>query len=591
MTKLFRYISILLSVVTASIKYISKGWRRGQLLARTYRVVQLFYAHLYQYQNTLKTAIVSGHINHLDNVYSADALHEMRHIATGLHHLLPGAENYRYSFLIPVDNPNPRHFELLLKCVLNLSAPNKEILLGFNGQQSAEIVALVERFGLAAHIISPKMPFCLLYNKLAELATGNYLLIVDPEGWIRADLLYRYEQTLRLQLDHEKILLYSLEGNLDDEELINEENSCTLFDTLHFPYLFFNFNHACVLVSQKLWQHLQGFREEMEGAALYDFVLRANLCQTHFIKIPTMLTLCRKNLRHRSLTAQHSLQSYVHAKQLDWEVSAGYNAHSVRARPKIAKSRQVHAIIPFKDQRKLTLKAVQSLIKQKDVSTYITAIDNGSQDRSLIQEMENLGVEVLVIDEPFNFSRLNNLAVKRSKIGKECDLLLFMNNDVELESDAALEMCRWIDQPRIGMVGCRLHYPDGLLQCGGIDINKKMPQFHNGWDVLEKTYPFEKLDFQLALRTSGCVNGACLLIKKDLYAEIEGFDEIWYPVAQSDTNISLKIQKKGLLCFYTPFAHGIHHETVTRTINPMEDYENSPWLQSQYFAMCKDDGN
>jgi len=598
MKKIYRYLKTPFSVFSASLSYIWQGFKKGKGLVRIHRATQLLYSHLFQYQLNLKTAIVSGHAYQLTNVFSEETQVRMSELARGLHSLLPEAETYRYSILIPVENPNPRFFSELLRCALNLSAPNKEILIGFNGEQNSEINEIVSNFekkypDLIKRFKIPKSPFCLVFNKLAEESKGNFLLLVDPEGWIRPDLLYRYEQTLRLEPEKDKVFVYALEANMDDEEILTDENSCTLGDQIHVPYFFFNFTHVCPLISKNLWNTLKGFREGANGAHLYDLILRANNCQARFVKIPTLMSARRKNLcesvrKQNAEAAVKSLKSYLQEQGIDWEVAPGYNFHSVRAIPAVSRSYRIHAIIPFKDQKKLTLKAVKSLLSQQNVNVHITAIDNGSKEKALVKEMEKLGVEVIAVDEPFNFSRLNNLALKYSKRGNDSDLLLFMNNDVELENNALFEMCRWIDQPKVGMVGCRLHYPDGLLQCGGIDINKNLPKDYTGWDVFEKNKPFEELDFQLTLRPSDGVNGACLLIKKALYTELGGFDEIWYPIAQSDTNFSLKIQKKGLLNFYTPFACGIHHETATRVINPMEDYENSPWLQGKYFA--KNDG-
>ena len=73
-----------------------------------------------------------------------------------------------------------------------------------------------------------------------------------------------------------------------------------------------------------------------------------------------------------------------------------------------------------------------------------------------------MGVEVIHVDEPFNYSRLNNIAVIKLN-GAMHAITFYLNNDVDLDRNALLEMCRWIEQPGIGMVGCRLNYPNGLL--------------------------------------------------------------------------------------------------------------------------------
>lgn len=224
------------------------------------------------------------------------------------------------------------------------------------------------------------------------------------------------------------------------------------------------------------------------------------------------------------------------------------------------------------------MKAVASILRQKGVITKITAVDNQSSDLSIGDELKKLGVEVLSISEPFNYSRLNNLGVRESQIGKDCELLLLVNNDVELEEGALEEMCRWIKQPHIGMVGCRLHYPNGLLQHGGIELNPKGPTFQMSWLHVEKNLPFEFLGMTRIIRLVDAVTAACVVINRKIYLEVGGLDEVWHPVAYSDTDLAEKLRSKGLYCIYTPYATGVHYESITRTFDNIEDYEASRWL-------------
>ena len=138
------------------------------------------------------------------------------------------------------------------------------------------------------------------------------------------------------------------------------------------------------------------------------------------------------------------------------------------------------------------------------------------------------------MDEPFNYSRLNNLAVRDTRVAAHCDCLLFLNNDVELEPGALSEMLRWIDQPPIGLVGCRLHFPDGRLQHGGVEIGEQRKQSMR-WEHIEKFYPFEQMEETKRLGFFDAVTAACALIKREVFLKIEGFDEIWYPIGYSDT--------------------------------------------------------
>lgn len=586
---------VFFTAITNTIFFLAKGALNGRFCERFKQFLIFFYTAIFQYHKALK----DFEDNSLDSfffntTYNQKALKKIGDLSKGLHSLLPETNKYFYSFITVVDQPEPKLFKQLLEAIVEQSSPNKELLLGFKGKQDDEIYTILQTF--QAHY--PNLFFSYSYenatrttiaNKLSEQAKGNYFIILDHETLLRPDLLYRYEQTLRLFKNQKNIIIYGKEGKINHSGKMVGETETSKLDKIQLPYLFLNFYHGALLVAATLWQDLQGFNESLDGAEMYDFILRSGKSHCQYVKVPVLLSLLREKEISEdkkfsiNQVAAKSLTQYVSDNNLSWKVSEGYFYGSLRAEPECEKIPSIHIVVPFKNQKHLTLSAIYYALKQKKVQVYITAVDNNSDDLSISEEIKNLGCEVLHIDEPFNYSRLNNLAVERTKIGKNCDLLFFMNNDVELDEYALYEMSRWIDQPNIGTVGCRLHYPNGLLQCGGVDINHEWPKRYTGWDILQKRLPFQELDIQRLLRISDGVNGASLLVKRSLFLEIEGFDEIWYPIAHSDTNLSAKIRSKGLLNFYTPYAFGIHHETVTREVSFMEDYENSTWLDENYF--------
>ena len=254
----------------------------------------------------------------------------------------------------------------------------------------------------------------------------------------------------------------------------------------------------------------------------------------------------------------------------------------MRAVPELKKSLSVQVIIPYKNQKELTLKAVRSALLQKEADVCVTAVDNNSEDGSIAKEIERLGGEVILVKEPFNYSRLNNLAVERTERARQCEYLLFLNNDVELEEDALVEMCRWVVQPGIGLVGCMLSYPNGLLQHGGVDIIRSGPAHQVTWSHSEKLRNSAKMNVSNILRLVDAATAACALMSRSHFLEIGGFDENWYPVAYSDTNLAVKLSSLGLKSFYTPYAKGVHYESASRDVENIEDVENSRWLQDLF---------
>ena len=515
--------------------------------------------------------------------------------AKNLHALLPQNERFNYSILLIYDQPIETHFFESLESILNQSAPYLEVIIGFTSQPKHGILETIEKFQKKfstklRYIAAPKNSTkTSIFNLLAKEAKGNYLIFTDQDGKMRPDLLLRFEQTLRLLTEPEMTLLYSDEYKIVKPDKWVQGHPLSKLDSFNFPYYCTTFIPGAFLISAKSWNSVEGLRDICNGAHFYDLMLRLDLAGVKFCKIPIPLYARRKTYQLEGekapLMAIRALQDYANKKNLHWNITTGSLPGTLRAIPVLNQVPSIQAVIPFKNQKSLTLAAVHSLKEQIGVNLKITAVDNRSDDLSIAEELMKMDVEVLKIDEPFNFSRLNNLAIEQSKYKEDCDLLFFMNNDVELEKDALLEMCRWIYQPKIGMVGCRLNYPTGKLQCGGVDAIPTDTAFRLSWVHTECGKPFENLTIQRILRVVTGVHGAALLIKRETFKQIDGFEEIWYPVSYSDTNLSIKINSLGLLAFYTPFALGIHHESISRERDiTIEDYEGTSWLNEKYLS-------
>ena len=110
---------------------------------------------------------------------------------------------------------------------------------------------------------------------------------------------------------------------------------------------------------------------------------------------------------------------------------------------------------------------------------------------------------------------------------------------------------------------------------GGVIIETSRAAFIKSipscWKRAEK---FNRLEKKYIKRITAAVTAACCLIKRKTFLEVDGFDEMWFPVAFSDTALAVKVRLKGLHCLDTPFATGIHHESISRKKVNIEDYES-----------------
>ncbi|MBA3721528.1 MAG: glycosyltransferase [Parachlamydiaceae bacterium] len=576
-----------LNIIRDICAHFYKGWKSSLLFPYSKAFLKLAKETTVTFHKTLL-----GRFNKLN--ISDDKYKRLQQTSTGLLSLMPKDDRFCYSILIVVNDPIPSYFATALQSAISQRLDSLEILIGYHEKLDSEISKIIVEFQnkfpavIQTIKLENQIDSLSAINEIATHAKGNFIFFLDEKDWIRPDFLLRYEQTLRFCKKPKLTVLYCNENKISENGFFIPCSELYKPETLNFPYFFNYFSEKGLMIPNKLWKLIGGLRPVCEGAEYEDLLLRLDASGASFKHIPIALYSERINLQKSSKQGRNaevfieSLKEYVKTKKLAWDFTKGFETNFIRAIPKISQKHRIQVIIPFKDQKELTLRSVHSILRQTDVSCVITAVDNRSQDRSISEELQNLGCEVLFIDEPFNYSRLNNLAVKNTKTANNCDVILFLNNDVELDSDALIEMLRWIEQPDIGMVGCRLHYPDNRLQHGGIKLSNQSIQVipEMQWEHIDRFYPIEKANAAKNIAITEAVTAACALMKKDVFLGCEGFDEIWYPIGYSDTNLAFKLKQKGLKCLYTPYAKGIHHESISRK-DGVEDYESLWWLHKE----------
>lgn len=554
--------------------FFYKGWQARSTIPFAKSFASSFLLHLNNFRHSLWMEL---------HTINDEKIKKLQTTSQGLHSLLPPDPRFTFSILMIVSDPKEAFLRRSLEAACNQSAPSFELLVACTKPLTHQLENLLLDFKKQhtnMHIFdySKNADLADAIKQLAENAKGNFLFFLGEEDWIRPDLLFRYEQTLRVLENPENHVLYCDFNRLNGRDAFIPFSMCRQPSELCFPYLFRQLTMKGMLVPARLWKKLERHFECAE--ALEDVLTRLlDLEGALFRHVPFSLysvSSLPKGQVKPNQTFLQFLEKYTRAKGLDWKWAPGYLEDSARAIPPLPNIRGIQVVIPFKDQKELTLKCVHSILEEKDLPIQITAVDNRSADRSIADSIMALGGEVIFIDEPFNYSRLNNLAVKMTKTAADSDVLLFLNNDVELEPDALKEMLRWIDQPHIGMVGCRLNFPDSRLQHGGVRLDQSSKK-EMKWEHIEKYRSFDEMDETKNLGIFDAVTAACAMIKRETFLGIGGFDEIWYPIGYSDTNLAMKLAAKGLKCFYTPYAVGTHHESVSRK-TAIEDFENSWWL-------------
>jgi GT2 family glycosyltransferase len=229
----------------------------------------------------------------------------------------------------------------------------------------------------------------------------------------------------------------------------------------------------------------------------------------------------------------------------------------------IAKPRgRVNIIIPFKDRLELLRACLHSLAGTNYRDYDITLVNNGSTDPRTMRYLKryrSLGrFEVVDCPSEFNFSKLCNAGAARA----DGDLLLFLNNDTEAIDPQWMEklMGPAMD-PKVGAVGATLLYPNRTIQHAGI-----FPRDDGLWvhphRGCPEGYAGEHGEL-LVPRSVPAVTAACLLIRRDLFCAINGFDER-FPVSYNDIDLCERVRARGLSIVVSPSVRLLHYEGLSR---------------------------
>jgi GT2 family glycosyltransferase len=195
-------------------------------------------------------------------------------------------------------------------------------------------------------------------------------------------------------------------------------------------------------------------------------------------------------------------------------------------------------------------------------------VDNGSVMPDTLAYLsrvrrEDPRVRVLRIDEPFNFSRLNNIAAR----AVNGEILLFLNNDTEITHHNWLEpMLVHVMQADVGAVGALLLFPNQTVQHVGVTVTWPRGAVHTfqGWPVRPSRNILHHIAVTFDTDVSA-ITAACMMIRRAVFLRAGCFDESNFAVNFNDVDLCIRLRKSGYRIVVTPQACLLHHESASRT--------------------------
>ena len=215
---------------------------------------------------------------------------------------------------------------------------------------------------------------------------------------------------------------------------------------------------------------------------------------------------------------------------------------------------QLSIIIINTDTPKMTKNAVSSALKTiKKVKFEILLIDNSEKDCNRVNiKQEN--VRVIVESENKGFSHACNIGAKKAK----GEVLLFLNSDTLLFKDTIdVAFSFFQDQSNVGALGVRQVLENGKLDAGCkrgfptplnslyyfLGLSKLFPKSKR-FGAYQQTFIDEKDVVEV-----DCISGAFMLIKKDVFNIVGGFDEDYFLYCE-DVDLCFRLKAAGFKNIY-----------------------------------------
>ena len=405
-------------------------------------------------------------------------------------------------------------------------------------------------------------------NTGLEAANGEYIAFLDCDDTFAPFALYEVVKKLN-EGDYD--FIYSDEDKITDD---GTKRWDPFFKPDWSPDTLMSFMYTSHLGVYKtsIIKDLEGLRSEYDGCQDYDLTLRFTEKTDKIGHIPKILYHWRE--REESTASDPEKKSYIKEKarickedaierrglkaDLEWldDIYQYRVSYVPQNKPLVS------VIIPSKDNPGLLEQCIGTVNEKTAYKNYeIIVVDNGSSDanRELYQRIcGKYKCRYHYEEMDFNFSYMCNTGARMAK----GEYLLFLNDDIEVTDS------RWLDRmlghaqlPHIGAVGAKLLYPnttliqhDGVISIESGPVHEFAKMDDKGWCYYNRNL----LEYNVS-----SVTAACMLVNKDKFEDIGGFDEN-LAVAYNDIDLCFRFLKSGYYNVVRNDAVLYHHESISR---------------------------
>ena len=530
--------------------------RIGQVLLAPYRVLEkpakTVWRKLHQQKPTLGNSVAQSEYQKWFEQHraSAEELASMRHEVPAL------ASQPLISILTPVfDTPVPWLREAV-DSVLAQVYENWELVLIDDGSTATDLLGALPALAARDRRIrlvrlESHQGISAALNKGLDVAEGQWLTFLDHDDVLEPDALF---QNVRLLQENPGLdLIYS-----DEDKLTDQGFDSPILKPDWSPDFFLSCNYLChmIFLRRDLVRAVGGFRQEFDGSQDYDLLLRVSERTNRIHHIPRVLYHWRRSENSSASDVRQkpgqleaswrAIEAHLERRGEPAHVTVDWRTHAFCVRRQLLEPRKISVIALSSHDPESLKQFVERLISKTSYPNYeIVIVEVGERDKV---DEACADFRVLHFPDAANASAAKNYVVQQT----DSPWLLFLDAGVEpIEADWLTIMGEHVQRPEVGAVGARLINPNDTIEHAGLvlGVNGIAQSAFYGFSA-----EHAGVNRQLRMtRNYSAVSGACLLMRREVFQRIGGFDEKLCG-ALADVDLCLKMRRAGYLIVYTPLA-------------------------------------
>ncbi len=476
----------------------------------------------------------------------------------------------------------------LLSIINQAEPPTEIVVIG-----EPEAIGLVARDRIRLIASSPESKSEVL-NQVISRLDADYVLFTNHQYLLPSTFVEHLLTSLNNQATA-PAFLYVDEDEIDDDG----RRRAPIFRSPWSPEQLLTdwYTGPLCLVDRLLAIEVGGIKEADPKIWLFDLVLRLSEASSDVKHLPGVFyhrqrireyTSDRNFLEETDIDVDlGSQQKVVNAAlerrgidaeviQPTWAIQQGQNRLALRFPDR---GPHVAILIPTRDRLDLLRRCISSIRSRTDYENYrLIILDHQSVEPETRAYFDDVVKDPRIVVIPvgaktsgFNYAAIHNEVIEH--LEESVQYLLLLNNDTEVRTPGWLStLVGYVQFPGVGAVGARLLYADGRIQHAGISrsLDARLPtHLHRGAPWWRTT---EGSSSPRTTTNVDAITAACMLIRRDLFRELGGFDQVSFGVGYNDVDLCERIQKRGLRIVYAAEAELLHLEGASRglTDSPIE---------------------